>query len=70
MMDKLTILLDGDNRYLDAETLLKHIAIALRGRELVAGVVHSLEVDREGGVWLNGMKAYTPVRPNIAKKGA
>lgn len=69
-MDRLTILLDGDKRYVDAETLLKHISAALRGRDLVAGVVHQIEVDKEGGVWLNSMKFYTPARPNIAKKGA
>jgi hypothetical protein len=69
-MDKLTILLDGDARYLDAEVLLKHISRALRGREFAAGIVHQLEIDREGGVRLNGIKVYTPARPLIAKKGA
>lgn len=69
-MDRLSIQLDGDNRYVDAETLLKHISAALRGRDLVGGVVHQIEVDREGGVWLNGMKAYQPKRPQIAAKGA
>jgi len=68
MADKLTILLDGDKRYLDAEVMLKHIGRALRGSELVAGVVHSIEVERDGSVRINGMVQYTPPRPLIAEK--
>jgi hypothetical protein len=68
--DTITLLLNGDQRFVDCEVLLKHLAVALRGRELVAGVVHQISIDREGGVTVDGLKAYTPTRPQIAAKGA
>lgn len=68
-MDAITLHISGNNRYISAEVFLKHVAAALRDTTLKAGE-HRIEIDSEGGIWLNGMKVYTPSRPQIAKKGA
>lgn len=69
MMDMITLNLSGNNRHISPEVFLAQVARALRGVTIPAGE-HSIIVDREGGVWLDEMKVYTPVRPLIAKKGA
>lgn len=68
-MDAMTLHIDGDNRHVSVEVLLKQVAAALCGISLKAGE-HRIEIDRQGGVWLNGMKVYEPARPLIAKRGA
>lgn len=55
----------GDNRYIDAELLLKQIARGLRGQELSAGR-HDLMVANDGRVMLNGLVVYEPPRPQAA----
>jgi hypothetical protein len=66
---KLTIEVLGSQRVVAPEVFLKHATAALRGVSLCAGT-HTVEIDRDGGVWLNGEKLFTPARPRIAGKGA
>lgn len=68
-MDSITLRIDGDNRYLSAEVVLKQVAAALRGVSLKGGQ-HDIVIERDGSVWLNGMLIYTPSKPLIAKRGA
>lgn len=68
-MDSITLRIDGNNRHISPEVLLKQVANALRGMSLKAGS-HDIVIERGGSVWLNGEKAYTPARPQIAKRGA
>lgn len=71
-MDSITLRIDGDNRHVSPEVLLKQVANALRGMSLKAGS-HDIVIERGGAVWLDGSKVYEPARPLIAhvqKKGA
>lgn len=68
-MDSVTLRIGGDNRHISPEVLLKQIANALRNMSLKAGD-HDIVLDRDGSVWLDGMKVYEPSRPRIAAKGA
>lgn len=67
--DKLTLTLSGTNRVISTEVLLKHVAQALRHVELSNGE-HTIEIHRDGAISVNGMVAYVPARPLIAKMGA
>ncbi len=68
-MDYITLKIDGDNRYLSAEVVLKQVAAALRGVSLKGGQ-HDIMIEKTGAVWLDGSKVFEPSRPQIAKRGA
>lgn len=68
-MDSITLRIDGDNRHVSPEVLLKQAANALRGMSLQSGD-HDIVIQRDGAVWLDGQKVFEPSRPQIAKRGA
>lgn len=68
-MDSIRLHIDGDNRHISPEVLLKQVANALRDMSLKAGD-HDIILDRDGSIWLNNMKIFEPSRPLIAKRGA
>jgi hypothetical protein len=67
MMDSLTVHIGGKNRAISPEVFFKHLAAALRGRDLLAGE-HDVVIERDGCVWLDGTKVYEPKRPQIAAR--
>lgn len=68
-MDSITLRIDGDNRHISPEVLLKQVANALRNMSLKAGQ-HDIVIEGDGAIWLDGLKVFEPSRPLIAKRGA
>lgn len=65
-MDSITLNIAGNNRHISPSVFLSHVARALANMSLPAGE-HTIEVHRDGSVSVNGMVAYVPPRPMIAK---
>ncbi len=68
-MDSVTLRISGDNRHLSPDVVFSQLAKALRNMSLKSGS-HDIVIERDSSVWLDGLKVYTPARPQIAAKGA